>query len=125
MASNHGDKSETGSDVAVDKPFISSVQAAMQAMVLKLKATRAKPFFDSPHNIRIATLCSGTEAPIFALDEIQDAIAKLGFGNLVSYDHLFSCEIVPFKQAFIRRNTKQNVIFRDVVELGRSETTEA
>lgn len=31
--------------------------------------------------------------------------------------HEFSAEIVPFKQAYIERNFKPNILFRDIREL--------
>lgn len=34
-----------------------------------------------------------------------------------TFRHLFSAEIVPFKQAYIERNFHPRVIFRDVTEL--------
>jgi hypothetical protein len=35
--------------------------------------------------------------------------------------HQFSCEIEPFKQAYIQRNFKPAVLFRDAVELKNVE----
>src|SRR5689334_3531153 len=71
-----------------------------------------------PVELTVATICSGTDAPIFALRLIQEAAQNLGAGQLFSFNHIFSCEIEPFKQAFIRRNVSQDVtIFRDVVML--------
>ncbi|KAL5612206.1 hypothetical protein BROUX41_000254 [Berkeleyomyces rouxiae] len=71
-------------------------------------------------HLRIATLCSGTDAPVFALRELQEAAASLGLGNVVSFDHIFSAEIETFKQAFIRRNVKPDgPVFRDVQEMAK------
>jgi hypothetical protein len=53
--------------------------------------------------LRVATMCSGTESPLLALDKIADA-TELLFGNRLKVDHVFSCEIEPFKQAYIERN---------------------
>ncbi|KAK4244108.1 hypothetical protein C7999DRAFT_17603 [Corynascus novoguineensis] len=74
--------------------------------------------------LNVATLCSGTEAPIFALDLIRDALVTQGFGVEFELNHLFSCEIEPFKQGFIRRNLPPGtLIFRDVVELASTALT--
>jgi hypothetical protein len=75
--------------------------------------------------IRVATMCSGTESPILALDMIQQSLGKLirrvandddGRRRLqeagidatnsqpLAVTHVFSCEIEPFKQAYIERN---------------------
>lgn len=37
------------------------------------------------------------------------------------FEHVFSCEIEPFKQAYIERNFAPPILFRDVTELGRSK----
>ncbi|PHH50805.1 hypothetical protein CFIMG_007330RA00001 [Ceratocystis fimbriata CBS 114723] len=71
-------------------------------------------------HVRVATLCSGTDAPVFALRELQEAAAALGYGNVVSFEHIFSAEIETFKQAFIRRNVKPHgPVFRDVQEMAK------
>ena len=43
--------------------------------------------------IRVATVCSGTEAPIIAMQLMG-----------LDIDHVMSCEIEVFKQAYIYRN---------------------
>ncbi|KAL2198168.1 hypothetical protein P885DRAFT_34567 [Corynascus similis CBS 632.67] len=74
--------------------------------------------------LNVATLCSGTDAPIFALDLVRDALVTQGFGVELELNHLFSCEIEPFKQGFIRRNLPPGtLIFRDVVELASTAPT--
>ena len=39
----------------------------------------------------------------------------------LSYEHLFSVEIAPFKQAYIERNFHPPCIFRDIRELARND----
>ena len=39
------------------------------------------------------------------------------FGRYFDFKHLFSAEIVPFKQAYIERNFHPRYLFRDVAEL--------
>ncbi|WVQ80273.1 hypothetical protein IAT38_002378 [Cryptococcus sp. DSM 104549] len=67
--------------------------------------------------LRVATMCSGTESPLLALNMIAKAI-KAQHGLTLSFDHVFSCEIEPFKQAYIERNFQPPILFRDVTELG-------
>ncbi len=68
--------------------------------------------------LNVATICSGSDAPLFALPDSELGCEPLGHGRRSKVNHLFSCEIEPFKQAFIRLNVNENVvIFRDVVEL--------
>lgn len=91
------------------------VREMFEDMVNNLKPTKLA---ERPIKLNIATLCSGTDAPIFALDMLQDAMQVLGFGTPFDFKHLLSCEIEPFKQGFIRRNlAPDTLIFRDVVEL--------
>ena len=71
-------------------------------------------FGDRP--LRVATMCSGTETPILALQMIQDAL-KSRSEKVLSIEHAFSAEIVPFKQAYIERNFNPPLIFRDITEL--------
>ena len=66
--------------------------------------------------LRVATMCSGTESPILALEMICDALKKHSDVPL-TMDHVFSAEIVPFKQAYIERNFNPPIIFRDITEL--------
>ncbi|ABO95686.1 predicted protein [Ostreococcus lucimarinus CCE9901] len=74
--------------------------------------------------LRVATMCSGTESPLLALDKIGDATEKL-YGTRLAVDHVFSCEIEPFKQAYIERNFAPPILFRDIRELGGDQATTA
>ncbi|KAJ5770544.1 uncharacterized protein N7511_002595, partial [Penicillium nucicola] len=65
--------------------------------------------------LRVATMCSGTEAPLLALDMISTG---LGIDRQLRISHAFSCEIVPFKQSYIERNFRPPLLFRDITELG-------
>ena len=67
--------------------------------------------------LRVATMCSGTESPLLALDLICRSI-KEKYGVSLEIEHVFSCEIEPFKQAYIERNFRPPILFRDVCELG-------
>lgn len=65
---------------------------------------------------RVATVCSGTDAPIMALEMIQSALSQRDV-DVLEIDHLFSCENVPFKRDFIMKTSNPPVVFKDVVEL--------
>lgn len=47
------------------------------------------------------------------------------YGKPLEVEHVFSCEIEPFKQAYIERNFSPPILFRDVCELGNDEATTA
>lgn len=70
--------------------------------------------------LRVATMCSGTESPLLALELICQSIQEQ-YGIPLEFEHVFSCEIEPFKQAYIERNFKPPLLFRDVCELGDAE----
>lgn len=70
--------------------------------------------------LRVATMCSGTESPLLALELIQKSILEQ-HNIMFDFEHVFSCEIEPFKQAYIERNFRPPVLFRDVCELGDEE----
>jgi hypothetical protein len=69
--------------------------------------------------LRVATMCSGTESPLLALGLICEAINEQ-YGVPLDVEHVFSCEIEPFKQAYIERNFQPPLLFRDVCELGET-----
>ncbi|GAA5867419.1 hypothetical protein JCM3774_002898 [Rhodotorula dairenensis] len=76
----------------------------------------AAVFKDLGRPLRVATMCSGTEAPILALRLMLRALeAQTGVSGEI--DHVFSAEIDAFKQAYIERNFAPPLLFRDVTEL--------
>ena len=98
---------------------ISDVREMFEDMVERV---RPDALIETPIKLSVATICSGTDAPIIALSLIQDAMQATGHGAGFEFDHLFSCEIEPAKQGFIRRNLPHpTVIFRDVMELANLE----
>ncbi|KAF3939398.1 hypothetical protein ABW19_dt0209882 [Dactylella cylindrospora] len=74
--------------------------------------------------LRVATMCSGTESPLIALGLITSSMKTL-YGADLTIEHVFSCEIEPFKQAYIERNFRPPILFRDVCELGNESATTA
>ncbi|KAB8231839.1 putative SNF2 family helicase [Aspergillus alliaceus] len=66
--------------------------------------------------LRIVTACSGTESPLLAIEMIQDNLNK-HFDRDFTFRHLFSAEIVPYKQRYIDNNFHPRLLFRDVTEL--------
>lgn len=66
--------------------------------------------------LRVATMCSGTESPLLALRMITRSLFT-ETGKKLEVEHIFSCEIEPFKQAYIERNFSPPILFRDVLEL--------
>jgi hypothetical protein len=73
----------------------------------------------------IGSVCTGTGAPEFALEALDEAFRMVGHARFLTYTSAFACEIEPSKQAFFRRNHGLKVIFRDVVDLGEEGADEA
>ncbi|KAL8930440.1 MAG: hypothetical protein Q9208_000624 [Pyrenodesmia sp. 3 TL-2023] len=67
-----------------------------------------------------ATMCSGTEAPIVAMEEIKRAVRDR-WGVVLRYKHLFSVEIDSHKQAYIERNFNPDILFTDVRDVATKE----
>jgi site-specific DNA-cytosine methylase len=80
-------------------------------------------FRDRP--LRVATMCSGTESPLLALDMLSKAIEDQNGKEGLAVEHVFSCEIEPYKQAYIERNFSPPVLFRDIRELGNDQACTA
>jgi site-specific DNA-cytosine methylase/SNF2 family DNA or RNA helicase len=65
--------------------------------------------------INIATMCSGTESPLIALDLFSKGLVAQGKAPL-RINHQFSAEIDVLKQGYIERNFQPRRLFRDVRE---------
>ena len=73
--------------------------------------------------IRLQTACSGTDAPSIAFGLIKESLSRLCSeskdknDHLFDYEHMMSCEIEPFKQAYIARNFPGVPLFPDITKL--------
>ncbi|KAI1435208.1 hypothetical protein GGR50DRAFT_340364 [Xylaria sp. CBS 124048] len=110
----------------LDLPPITNVHQAFYDMLSKRKSDLATIAANGGFQLRVGTICSGTEAPVFALKLIQELSQVLTNGQMfLRYEHLFSVENEPFKQAYISRNAPGSIVFRDVVDLADTEATAA
>ncbi|KAK4935324.1 hypothetical protein LTR10_023615 [Elasticomyces elasticus] len=99
------------------QPPISDVHEIFKLIALKAQELGFNPteILGKDVDLRVFTMCSGTEAPIIAMDMIGKAQRLLELDTL-NFRHLGSAEIEPEKQAFIERNFKPPFLFRDVTE---------
>ena len=68
--------------------------------------------------LRIGTVCSGTDAPILALDDLLSILNRNdGCREKIQIEHVFSCEHVPFKREFITQTTNPPLLFNDLMEI--------
>jgi len=86
--------------------------------------------------IKLNTACSGTDAPSIALGLVKESLdrfcshqdngkdeeKKEKDGHGFDYEHNMSCEIEPFKQAYIGRNFPGVLLFPDITKLTEKET---
>jgi len=68
----------------------------------------------NPFPLELGTACSGTDAPALALTLIQEQMQLRGHD--FNFDHVFSCENEPFKQAYLARNFS-SILYPDITKL--------
>ena len=100
-----------------DLPPINQIPDMFLDMVSRVPQIKGVVEHVQGRKLRVATMCSGTESPLLALELIQKSIHDQ-YGLSLDVEHVFSCEIEPFKQAYIERNFHPPILFRDVCELG-------
>jgi C-5 cytosine-specific DNA methylase len=128
-----------------DLPILSNPQDMFDDMVHNQlcengsRVDMLRPLLEKLHGrtLKIATMCSGTESPVLALDmiskSIEDVCQKYNITVGANKDevpqivceHIFSCEIEPFKQSYIERNFQPKRLFRDIRELGNDKACTA
>ncbi|KAL7418749.1 DNA (cytosine-5-)-methyltransferase dmt5 [Cryptotrichosporon argae] len=113
-----GDITKAARGMCEDLPPINDIEAMFDHLTSRLPSITKLVQQLNGRKLRVATMCSGTESPLLALNMIAKAI-KVQHGLTLAFDHVFSCEIEPFKQAYIERNFSPPILFRDVTELGR------
>ncbi|KAK5628651.1 hypothetical protein RRF57_004366 [Xylaria bambusicola] len=119
-------KSSSHLRLRLDLPPISDVHHAFKDMLSKQKSMIDAVANSGGFELRVGTICSGTEAPIFALKLIKDISKLLIHGcDFIEFSHLFSVENEPFKQAYISRNAPGSIVFRDVVDFADKDATAA
>nr|GAT45746.1 predicted protein [Mycena chlorophos] len=129
----HDDDEEAGNDKATksadskftppdesELPPIHDISAIFHDMVGRVPKMKKVAEHVQGRKLRVATMCSGTESPLLALELIQKAIQD-HYQQTLQVEHVFSCEIEPFKQAYIERNFNPPILYRDVCELGNAE----
>ena len=101
-----------------DLPPIHDIAAIFSDIVARTPEMKSVAKRLQGRSLRVATMCSGTESPLLALEMIRRSI-EAQYGINLGIEHVFSCEIEPFKQAYIERNFHPPILFRDVCELDR------
>jgi hypothetical protein len=105
---------------ASDLPPIHEIPVIFDDLVSRIPAVKDVAVHVAGRKLRVATMCSGTESPLLALELIRKSVLEQ-HGIDLDIEHVFSCEIEPFKLAYIERNFHPPLLFRDVCELGDGE----
>lgn len=113
-------KKSQASPESSELPPIHDIPAIFSDLVSRIPEMQNVASHVAGRKLRVATMCSGTESPLLALELVQKSIHEQHDINL-DIEHVFSCEIEPFKQAYIERNFQPPLLFRDVCELGDDE----
>lgn len=82
-----------------DLPPISDLQLMFDDIVSRLPDLTSLFKGIGVRKLRVATMCSGTESPLLALGLMGRSMKEQGIGKL-EVEHVFSCEIEPYKQAY-------------------------
>jgi hypothetical protein len=115
-----------GKGIDFNLPPIDSVEDAfadMAAKALELGLDDVLRELEG-HQIKVATMCSGTESPLLAFELFSKALVQSGHSPLRVHQK-FAAEIEVFKQVFIERNQAPEIIFRDVREFIPEDATTA
>lgn len=109
-------KPKPGKGVDLSLPPLDNVEdifGDMASQALHLGLGEALENVRRPLNV--ATMLSGTESPLIALDLLSKALEKKGRPS-IRVNHHFSAEIDVVKQGYIERNFRPKKLFRDVRE---------
>ena len=123
-----GDSSESASDMeprSTDKP-LRSLREIVQRMMDDASQTGLGFYTASgrQYYIRVGTLCSGTDAPVHVMNLFQ--MLKNSAGDPVfTTINCFGCEIEPYKQSFLMRNSKPELLFKDAKDFADGDAERA
>lgn len=81
-----------------DLPPISDLQQMFDDIISRAPEVTSLFGATGSRKLRVATMCSGTESPLLALGLMGRSLQAQKLGKL-ELDHIFSCEIEPYKQA--------------------------
>jgi hypothetical protein len=111
--------------MASSTPSLESSDSLYLTLLHRLIEADAVEWANEGVEVTIGTMCSGTDAPIFGLEELLRVFPSLRSGDdgnqepkFLVFKHVMSCEIERYKQAFIRNNVRPDgPIFRDITEI--------
>jgi hypothetical protein len=95
-------------------------------MIRKAKPLGLKLYLSTGRQqyIEVGTLCSGTDAPVHVMNLFS--MFKTPTGTPVFETvNVFGCEIEPWKQSFLMRNSKPGLLFKDARDFTQGDAQRA
>lgn len=105
---------------------LSNLREIIQDLLHSAKKGGLQHFVDanSKFYIRVGTLCSGTDAPLHVLN-LFGMLKNANGDQVFTTINKFACEIEPFKQGFLLRNSKPELLFRDATDFAKPGAKQA
>lgn len=105
---------------------LSNLREIIQDLLHSAKNGGLQHFVDanSKFYIRVGTLCSGTDAPLHVLN-LFGMLRNANGDQVFTTINKFACEIEPFKQGFLLRNSKPELLFRDATDFAQPGAKQA
>ncbi|KAJ4424345.1 hypothetical protein N0V82_001045 [Gnomoniopsis sp. IMI 355080] len=105
---------------------LSNLRDIIQDLLDSAKKRGLHHFVDSNKKfyIRVGTLCSGTDAPLHVLN-LFGSLKNADGDQVFTTVNKFACEIEPFKQGFLLRNSKPELLFRDATDFAKPGAKQA
>ncbi|PSR94383.1 hypothetical protein BD289DRAFT_139320 [Coniella lustricola] len=104
---------ESGPDTT--KPPLFNLREIIDSMMKSALQVGLQHYVSSgkKYYIRVGTVCSGTDAPLHVM-KLFGMLKNKSDQQVFTTLNIFGCEIEPFKQAFLLRNSRPQYLFRDV-----------
>lgn len=126
-----GDPESAAKNITIQGPEVtlkplSNLREIIQDLLHCAKNGGLQRFVDanSKFYIRVGTLCSGTDAPLHVLN-LFGMLKNANGDPVFTTINKFACEIEPFKQGFLLRNSKPELLFRDATDFAKSGAKQA
>ncbi|KAF2819824.1 hypothetical protein CC86DRAFT_334939 [Ophiobolus disseminans] len=114
-ANTRSTNTKVGKGINFNLPPLDTIEDIFVDMAAKAAQLGLSDVFqDLPGRyLNVATMCSGTESPLLALELLSKGLEQAGLPP-IKVRHHFSAEIEVMKQGYIERNFTPTKLFRDV-----------
>lgn len=108
-----------------DKP-LRHLREIVRRMMDDASPSGLKLYTDSgrQYYIRVGTLCSGTDAPVHVMN-LFGMLKNSDMNQVFTTINCFGCEIEPYKQGFLIRNSNPEKLFRNAEDFAIGDATTA